>query len=86
MERGQFGWEKDDENEDDELNMLEASGKSHIIFLIDASKPMHVVEEGTSSSAFHGTIQCLINYLTKKVKNGDHDEIGVIFYGTVNGN
>ena len=84
MERGQFGWEQDNEIEEDEFNILDAYGNSHIIFLIDASEQMHVVEEGTDGvSPFQGIIQCLINYFTKKIKNGDHDEVGVIFYGTV---
>jgi hypothetical protein len=80
MERGQFGWENE-EDEDDEIASMQSS-KSHSIFLIDASVSMQQVEKGCKISPFHATIMYLVDYLTIKVKHGDSDEVGIIFHGT----
>lgn len=82
MERGKFEWEIDDEDED-EMNRLKSSGKTHVVFLIDCSTSMHNVSSTATVSPFKAAILCLIRFISTKIKLSDMDKFGIIFYGTV---
>ena len=71
----------DTEEAGEELTDWAFGGKDALIFLIDASPPMHETLEG-KESGLNMALKCVTSCLRSKVFNAPNDLVGVLLYGT----
>ncbi|KAJ1558971.1 X-ray repair cross-complementing protein 6, partial [Cladochytrium tenue] len=57
-------------------------GRDCVIFLVDASPPMHAARSDGGSTSFQNVLLCIVAYLLSKIINNDTDYAAVVLFGT----
>ncbi|KAJ3022960.1 X-ray repair cross-complementing protein 6 [Thoreauomyces humboldtii] len=75
-------YEEPPEEEEDEYDAeISVAERDNVIFAIDASLPMHSLDE-EGISYFSSAVRCAASFLRTKVVQSESDLIGVMFFGT----
>ncbi|KAG1651402.1 X-ray repair cross-complementing protein 6 [Nymphon striatum] len=73
----------DEDDEEDDLNQRDWSGKDGIIFLVDCTNSMFDdPNEETGERLFDLCMKCAENVMKNKIVAGNKDLMGIVFFGT----
>ncbi|KAJ3262281.1 X-ray repair cross-complementing protein 6 [Boothiomyces macroporosus] len=73
-------WEELNDS-DDEQDLFKL-GNSHIVFVLDCTSRMNVTPFGNNRPTIHAAIDCITNFMQRKMRSAVGDKIGIVFYGT----
>ncbi|PSN51837.1 hypothetical protein C0J52_04753 [Blattella germanica] len=76
-------WDDNDENldEDNDERIEKYSGRDGLIFLIDATKPMFMKQEG-EECPIKISLQCCLTTMKNKIISSEKDVAGIVLFGT----
>lgn len=73
---------QDDDQEEEEFRIQQFADKHSIIFLLDCSKPMMAKgRNANEASPLGAALQCISEFMRKKILEGEKDTMGLVLYG-----